>query len=111
MNEISYLAVATLAADGLTREVTRVWPVLTCRKLRREQLTEEQTGTPLAEGNVNPYWLLELGPSIELANPLTELDANSFRAAMKLTRLTELQGNVTKISALSDFYGSLLQTI
>lgn len=108
MNEISYLAVATLAADGLTREVTRVWPVLTCRKLRREQLTEEQTGTPLAEGNVNPYWLLELGPSISLLQPLTQLNAASFRAAMRLTRLAELQGELTGFSALPDYYGELL---
>ncbi|MDM5125513.1 DUF2357 domain-containing protein [Aeromonas salmonicida] len=111
MNEISYLAVATLAADGLTREVARVWPVLTCRKLRREQLTEEQTGTPQAEGNVNPYWLLELGPSISLLHPLTQLDAASFRAAMKLTRLAGLQGEPSGFSALPDCYGALLQLI
>ncbi|MFQ2057043.1 DUF2357 domain-containing protein [Aeromonas veronii] len=110
MNEISYLAVATLAADGLTREVTRVWPVLTCRKLRREQLTKEQTGTPLAKGNVNPYWLLELGPSISLLHPLTQLDAASFRAAMRLTRLAELQGELTGFSALPDYYVELLRT-
>ncbi|WP_434666961.1 DUF2357 domain-containing protein [Aeromonas sp. NJAU223] len=113
MNEISYLAVATLSANGLTREVTRVWPVLTCRKLRREQLTEEQTGTPKAEGNVDPYWLLELGPSFELANSLTELDANSFRAAMRLTKLTELelqlQSEMTDFASLPDCYGQLLQ--
>ncbi|MFM5554036.1 DUF2357 domain-containing protein [Aeromonas veronii] len=109
MNEISYLAVATLAADGLTREVTRVWPVLTRRKLRREQLTEEQTGTPLAEGNLNPYWLLELGPSISLLHPLTQLNAASFRVAMRLTRLADLQGELTGFSALPDYYGELLR--
>ncbi|MGL6351479.1 MAG: nuclease domain-containing protein, partial [Aeromonas sp.] len=113
MNEISYLAVATLAADDLTREVTRVWPVLTCQKLPREQLTEEQTGTPLAEGNVNLYWLLELGPAINLPLPLTQLDAASFRSAMKLTRLVELewqlQSGLTQFSSLLDCYGELLQ--
>ncbi|HEH9399473.1 TPA: restriction endonuclease-like protein [Aeromonas sobria] len=110
MNEINYLAVATLAADGQTREVTRVWPVLTCQKLRREQLTEEQTGTQLAEGNVNPYWLLELGPSISLLHPLTQLDAASFRAAMRLTRLAELQGELTGFSTLPDYYEELLRS-
>ncbi|MGL5451031.1 MAG: hypothetical protein ACRDBT_01265, partial [Aeromonas sp.] len=63
-----------------------------------------------AEGNVNPYWLLELGPSISLLHPLTQLDAASFRAAMRLTRLAELQGELTGFSALPDYYGELLRT-
>ncbi|MNI79703.1 hypothetical protein D3C73_1361790 [compost metagenome] len=115
MNEVSYLAVATLAEDGLTREVTRVWPVLTYQKLRREQLTEEQTGTPRVKGNMDPYWLLELGSSIKLAHPLTELDASSFRAAMKLTILTELelqlQSEMTDFASLPDCYGQILQHV
>lgn len=113
MNEISYLAVALLAADGLMREVTWVWPVLACQKLHREQLTEEQTGKPVAEANKERYWLLELGPAIALPLPLAQLDATSFRSAMKLTKLAELElqlkSGVTDFAALPDCYKELLQ--
>lgn len=113
MNEIRYLAVATLAADGQTREVAWVWPILACQKQHRDQLTQEQTGKSVAEGDKAPYWLLELGPAIKLALPLAQLDTTSFRSAMKLTRLAELeqqlQSGATDFAVLPDRYGELLR--
>ncbi|WP_368165452.1 DUF2357 domain-containing protein [Aeromonas sp. R6-2] len=91
MEEIRYLAVATFAADGKTREVSRVWPILSCQKRPRSSLSDDQTGVVASPGDNRLYWLLELGPAINLPTVLRGFTAQGFGSTIRLTRLTNLE--------------------
>lgn len=111
MTSIRFLALAIPA--GGDRIVQHVWPVLACEQYPRQALTPAQTGTPPPSGNPQPYWLLTLGPSLKLDQPLAGVPGSGFRAAMRLTRLDILvsltRAGRADFADLADCYAELLQ--
>lgn len=108
MNEISYLAIATLAEDGQSREVAWVWPVLSCQKCSRSALSVEQTGKLMEAGTDTLYWLLKLGPATRLEATLKGLTVSGFKSAIRLTTLGRLSESLGDIAQLPDVYRELV---
>lgn len=113
MADIRFCALAI--PDANYRIIRHIWPVMSCNRVRRDKLTEEQTGKAISS-NTDEYWLLELGPAIALDNPVISIPGDHFRTAMRLARFNQLidrtrNGAPLIFSDIPDHYRELLHPV
>lgn len=84
IEEIRYCALSVYDPNKKKRQIEFIYDVISLKKVRRSELTEEQAGRVDIE-NHNYYWLFELGASRRLYSPLYIPFSRKF-----LFRLTSL---------------------
>ncbi|PKH28367.1 restriction endonuclease-like protein [Shewanella sp. ALD9] len=103
LKEICYLAL--VIKDGQDAVISKVWPVRSVKRMKRNLLKIDQTGKQSKSDEV--YFIFELGNPLKLKFEVRSIPQNSFRASMKLTTLNLLEK--TKIfSELESVYDEAL---
>jgi len=92
INEVRYLSVAISDVDNNSiQSVQYVYPVSKVELVKREGLTEAQTGTTVMNSSNRDYWLFTLGKSIKISEPLLRSTPEHFEVL--LTDLNKLRSD------------------
>lgn len=104
MRELSCCAIAVHPAGSSERVIEHLYDVISVQLLKRCELTVEQAGS-VDPDNQNEYWLLRLGPSRTLPQPVSTGSIRSFR--FRLTASADLLA-AKRWSDLTDRYASFV---
>lgn len=104
VREARYLAVAVDAESG-GREVRFLYPILHAEKVRRDEISREQSGTATISDPDEIYWLFGLGKSLRLKNDVVLQADSHFH--LKLVGREDLS-NIKEWNALHERYSSML---
>lgn len=106
LNEIRYLAIATLSGeDHNDAQIEKIWPVKRVCQTPRNKIAKEAVGITSESAEI--YYLFELGRPLLLMNKILHVPYGSFRNSMKLTTLEYLNA-VSQFSDLKCVYISKL---
>ncbi|OED41212.1 hypothetical protein ACH42_14625 [Endozoicomonas sp. (ex Bugula neritina AB1)] len=88
--EAGYLAVAVDRGDGETRAVEYIYPIIKAERIKRKNLTEDQTGTVCVSDPEERFWFFSLGKALQLKNALIQKRKQHFE--IKLVAREDLSG-------------------
>jgi hypothetical protein len=106
VKEAQYIAIAIDSSDSTTREICFIYPILYAKRVRRGDITIDQSGTNRISDPDELYWLFELGQSFKLKQKVTFETENSFR--LKLIGREDLSGD-KQWNRLSERYTASLR--
>lgn len=87
--EIRFLALAShVGVNTGIKQIDKVWPVIEVTLVPRNSISAENSG--VKSDSVELYYLFKLGNPLKLKVSVNKVPSDSFRASMKLTRLTML---------------------
>jgi hypothetical protein len=87
--EIRFLALASDAEERTgSKKIDKIWPVKNVNLILRKNISAEESGAE--SDSTELYYLFELGKPLKLMTPVINVPGGSFRASMKLTRLSML---------------------
>lgn len=88
--EIRYLAIAINSnQDTYTKQIDKVWPIISVSLLTRKRITAEQSGK--ASDSTELYYLFQLGKPLTLQTPVQRVPHRPLKNSIKLTTLQNLQ--------------------
>jgi len=90
VKEARYISVAVDTVNG-EREIGFIYPILSALKVRRDEITSIQSGTPNISKPDEMYWLFELGQSLKLKQSVNLQADPHFQ--LKLVDLEDLSCN------------------
>jgi hypothetical protein len=70
--EARYLAVALTQSEGQKREIKYLYPIIKAEKVKRKDISIEQTGAELGSNSEELYWLFTLGESLIFKNVVVQ---------------------------------------
>jgi hypothetical protein len=70
--EARYLAVAITQSEGQKREIKYLYPIIKAEKVKRKDISIEQTGAELGSNSEELYWLFTLGESLIFKNVVVQ---------------------------------------
>lgn len=90
VHEIRYLALAIdTGSSGVTKCITKLWPVKRVTLLPRHNISREQSGKSSDSGDL--HYLFELGAPLSLHKPITNVIFQPFMTSMRLTTLRQIE--------------------
>ena len=92
LKELRFIAIAVEDDNG-EKSIARIWPVNHVTLVKRSDISALQAGT--ASSSNKPYYLFELGKSLQLSHVINDIPTERFRDSMRLTTLTNIEQAVS----------------